>query len=97
MPGANGRRDAAREVIIGHNWLNWLWGWGRCLFVFFRTFPRFSARRAMLAGDREPREAGGSPLGRAGRRRFMGPIYTIATHIVKEKESAGGWDGWTAG
>jgi hypothetical protein len=24
MPGANGRRDARRKVIIAHNWFNWL-------------------------------------------------------------------------
>ena len=52
MPGPNGRRDAARGVIIAHNWLNWLRGFFgfdggmRTVFYFFshffalfRTFP----------------------------------------------------------
>ena len=57
--------------------------------ALFRSLPRFPARRAILAGDRELEEAGRSPLGRARRAeryRFMGAtIYQCYTFCQGKK------------
>ena len=81
-------------MIIGHNWAKRLRG-SLCSALsprrtafhlfYFRAFPHFSARTAILAGDRELAEAGQSPLGRAGRaercRFIMGTtIYQCYTY-----------------